>query len=174
MKQCIYFLYLIVFVTFFSCSNTHCMKVYYFDAGVEFSSGIPTNDFKKHFKHSTIDKIVIPKQEFDSIYYGFQKISKKMTREPECWFCLNVNCGEVYTNSLGDAFTKSYDSVSVSPRVIYLLKKYCDYYNRIEYEDLEFEPEIKVFGIPDNYKYKQPHFKEHGEKCIKLYKHQDK
>ena len=174
MKQSLFILYLILGVTCISCSETHCMKVYYFDAGDEFSSGIPTSEFKKHFKHSAIDKIVIPEQEFDSIYYGFQKTSKKKTWEPECRFCVSVSCGDVYTNRTSDAFAKDYDSISVSPRVIYLLKKYCDYYNRIEYEDLEFEPEIKVFGIPDNYKYKQPRFKEHGEKCIELYKQQDK
>lgn len=170
MKQCVFFLYFMLFVTFVSCSETHCMKVYYFDAGVEFSASIPTNEFKKHFKRVAIAKAFVPKQEFDSIYYGFTKTSKKKSWEPECRFCLTVSCGDVYINRNSDSFTKDNDSVSVSPRVVYLLRKYCDYYNRIEYEDLEFEHEIKAFGIPDNYKYKQPQFKEHGNKCIKLYR----
>ena len=53
----------------------------------------------------------------------------------------------------GGAYNDNYDSMSISPRAIFLLRKYSNYYNHILPEDLKYLKDIQKYGQPDNYHY---------------------
>lgn len=85
-------------------------------------------------------------------------------------FCIKKRHTKYFLNSFYDAFTEKYDSVVVPHETINLLRKVSGYYNRIEIEDLQDMLDIKDFGIPDNYIYTPPKFREVGLKKVILLK----
>lgn len=62
-------------------------------------------------------------------------------------FSVKIGNAKYYINRWFDVVNVHHDSISVNPRVIYLLRQYSGFYNYIESEDL-VSPDIKLYGIP--------------------------
>lgn len=157
---------MLYFLTSCSEGEKRIIEVCYYDSGIEFSASIEPIQFYEDFKNVPINEITLPALVFDSIYTGFHITSFKNSWEPECRFCVRTGKQTLYLSRGFDAFSENYDSVSVNPHTIYLLREYSGYYNRIELEDLKWESGIKRFGVPQNYHYSQPSFKEFGRRRV--------
>ena len=79
-------------------------------------------------------------------------------------FSVKIGNAKYYINRWFDVVNVHHDSISVNPRVIYLLRQYSGFYNYIESEGL-VSPDIKLYGIPKNYQYMYPS-KKRGKKVI--------
>ena len=99
-----------------------------------------------------------------SIYNGFKKTNDKKIEEFDVRFSVKIGNAKYYINRWFDVVNVHHDSISVNPRVIYLLRQYSGFYNYIESEDL-VSPDIKLYGIPKNYQYMYPS-KKRGKKVI--------
>lgn len=67
---------------------------------------------------------------------------------------VDSSIGQIFIDDRFCAFTKDSDSISVSPRVIFLLKKYSGYYNRMEKDYLKECYDSKNFNLLEDYEYK--------------------
>lgn len=139
------------------------MVSYLYD-GVETPFSVEPKKFDSDFQHYKVDMSYIPKNEFDSIYNGFKKTNDKKIEEFDVRFSVKIGNAKYYINRWFDVVNVHHDSVSVNPRVIYLLRQYSGFYNCIESEDL-VSPDIKLYGIPKNYQYMHPS-KKRGKKVI--------
>lgn len=168
MKRYIFLFLIYVLYLQTSCSEEkrRIIEVCYYDSGIEFSASIEPIEFSESFKNVPINEIRLPALVFDSIYTGFHSTSFKKNWEPECRFCVRVGKQTLYLSRWFDAFSENYDSVAVNPHIIYLLREYSGYYNRIELEDLKWEPGVKRFGVPQDYHYRQPSFEEFGRRRV--------
>lgn len=156
---------------------THCtskseyIEVCYYDDGRENVSSVPPDSFKNSFANYKADTFYIQNDVFDSIWNGFKVTNiKNRINEPNTRF--SVTCGEdqYFIDYFFYAYNEKYDSIAVSRRIIYLLRRASGYYNRIPLEDLIYNSEIKEFGIPKEYHYSQPQFRECGCKKVLLFK----
>lgn len=152
-------------------ANSEYIQVCYYDDGRENISSVSPDSFKNSFVNYKADTFYIQNDVFDSIWNGFKVTKiKNRTFEPDTRFC--VTCGEkqFFIDYFFYAYDENYDSVAVSRRTIYLLRSSSGYYNRIPLEDLDYNSEIKEFGIPKDYHYSQPLFSDCGCKKVLLFK----
>lgn len=152
MKRNILFL-VIVSSLCFSCTKASDMEVRFIQAVLIDDWDVEPTRFVECFEGKEIKDVAVPPSEFDSIYNGFRKTGCKKFWEPECWICLNTSIGQVFIDHKFDAFTKDSDSISVNPRIIYLIRKYCGYYNGMPEEELQYLPDSKYFNLLQGYKY---------------------
>lgn len=139
-----------------SCSFKKDIMVSYLYDGVETPFSVEPKKFDSDFQHYKVDMSYIPKNEFDSIYNGFKNTRYKKRWEPECRFCLTTSIGQVFIDHKFDAFTVDSDSVSVDPRIVYLLRKYCGFYNGIEKDELQYLYDSHYFNLLQDYEYAPP------------------
>ncbi len=111
------------------------MVSYLYD-GVETPFSVEPKKFDSDFQHYKVDMSYIPKNEFDSIYNGFKKTNDKKIEEFDVRFSVKIGNAKYYINRWFDVVNVHHDSISVNPRVIYLLRQYSGFYNYIESEDL--------------------------------------
>lgn len=126
--------------------------IHYIDPGVEFSCAMTTDELKKYIDFDSIETKNIPTKDWEYIIGNIKQtgIRKKEIREP--WIMVKTPSLLFFLDQFQQcAYDENNDSVSFSPKAIYLLLKHSDYYNKISREDLEYESGIKKFGIPDNY-----------------------
>ena len=97
---------------------------------------------------------------------GFKKTNDKKIEEFDVRFSVKIGNAKYYINRWFDVVNVHHDSISVNPRVIYLLRQYSGFYNYIESEDL-VSPDIKLYGIPKNYQYMYPS-KKRGKKVEEI------
>lgn len=147
-----------------SCSFKKDIMVSYLYDGVETPFSVEPKKLDSDFQHYKVDMSYIPKNEFDSIYNGFKKTNDKKIEEFDVRFSVKIGNAKYYINRWFDVVNVHHDSISVNPRVIYLLRQYSGFYNYIESEDL-VSPDIKLYGIPKNYQYMYPS-KKRGKKVI--------
>lgn len=147
-----------------SCSLRKDIIVSYLYDGVETPISIELKEFDSNFHNYKVDVFYIPKNVFDSIYYGFKKTNDKKEDGLNARFSVKIGNAKYYINRWFDVVNIHHDSVSVDSRVIYLLRQYSGFYNYIESEDL-VSPDIELYGIPNDYQYMQPS-KKKGKKVI--------
>lgn len=143
------------FLGLFSCTTKKGMEVIYIDDDMETSA--PLNDFNYFvglFKNVEEQKMLVPAAVLDSIYYGFEKTGIKDFFIPNCRMRVDTSIGQIFIDDRFCAFTKDSDSIRVSPRVIFLLKKYSGYYNRMEKEYLKDCYDSRYFNLLEGYEYK--------------------
>lgn len=146
----------ILMINLYSCSSRNMIEVMYIDHCVEFSTALLPWDFLDCFKNVHCDTVIVPALEFDSISNGIKKTTKKNAWGQECRFCIKTNDKLVFSDNFFYAFTYSDDSVSMSPRIFYLIRKYAGYYNRIPEEDLDYIYDSHYFNLHQDYKYTPP------------------
>lgn len=161
---------LVICNLFMSCGTDNSIEICYIDAGMELNTAINPKSFLRNFKGVKAEKIRISASDFNSIYSGEKSTNIPKKWQPEVRFCIKKRHTKYFLNSFYDAFTEKYDSVVVPHETINLLRKVSGYYNRIEIEDLQDMLDIKDFGIPDNYIYTPPKFREVGFKKVILLK----
>ena len=135
-----------------SCKRQN-MEVFYISGAMEAGNPLEPDEFLGWFENAEAQEKIIPASTFDSIYYGFKKVGKKKLWNPNCRFCVTTAIGKVFIDNYFESFTKDSDSVSVSPRIIYLIRKYAGYYNRIPEEDLDYMYDSHYFDLHQDYKY---------------------
>lgn len=97
------------------------MVSYLYD-GVETPFSVEPKKFDSDFQHYKVDMSYIPKNEFDSIYNGFKKTNDKKIEEFDVRFSVKIGNAKYYINRWFDVVNVHHDSISVNPRVIYLLR----------------------------------------------------
>jgi hypothetical protein len=146
----------LILANIYSCTPKNDMEVLYVDDALGECLDIEPKRFIEHFNGKMLKTVIVPQSEFDSIYNGFKNTRYKKRWEPECRFCLTTSIGQVFIDHKFDAFTVDSDSVSVDPRIVYLLRKYCGFYNGIEKDELQYLYDSHYFNLLQDYEYAPP------------------
>lgn len=106
-------------------------------------------------KTETFERTYACSQDFKYICDNIRKTSvrKKDVYEPR--MIIKTAFLTFYVDSEFGAYDKNFDSISIPPRAIYLIRKYSGYYNKVDYEDLKYKKDIEKFGIPSNYQHQE-------------------
>ena len=143
------------FMTFCSCKSEY-IEVCYYRYGCEIPISIPPDSFQRDFINCKADTLYISKEIFDSIWNGFKATKVKTETKWDTRFWVKLDNKQYFMDNFYHTYNKNYESVALSHRIIYLIKKAIGYYNDIPKEDMDSEHDIKEFGIPKDYHYSVP------------------
>lgn len=137
--------------------NIDSVEIQYFKGYVETNIRVRCGSIKK-IKNSFIeDTILIEKyNEIVSQVRGL-KILKFDSINCDIRMQCKINCenGDSIKLCIGEfnCLIKDGKGMETNDSLIYLIRKYSGYYNYFSKEELTYFPEIKIFGIPQDYKY---------------------
>ena len=142
------------------CQNNYekeCLSVLYMPGFIDTSVPISCRDMYNDWNTSSV--------EIDTSWIDFESFARikafmtnysQINSEIECdsrlmikldTICLSLNQDTCICNLEGNILKSDMG-------IVYLIKWKSGYYNYFELDDLKTLPEIKLFGIPDDYKYK--------------------
>lgn len=120
----------------------------------ESNTEIRIDDLKNFMKKSCGQKVkMIPQKDFEFIIDNITVTSQKKKKVFEPYMLVQTFFKTIYIDYWHGAYDENMDSVAISPKAIYLLRKYSDYINQILPEDLQDDQDVKNFGIPKDYHY---------------------
>lgn len=143
------------FMTFCSFKSEY-IEVCYYRYGLETPISIPPDSFQRSFINCKADSLYISKEFFDSIWNGFKATKVKTETEWDTRFWIKLDNKQYFMDNFYNTYNENYESVALSHRIVYLIRKAIGYYNDIPIEDMDSEYDIKEFGIPKDYHYSVP------------------
>lgn len=144
----------ILFFCFFQ-KKTNRIQISYLDHSIETTYDISTTELEKTFETDSVQYAYVPKCAILYIIKNIQKTKKKKKSISEPRMIIKINNNKFYIDSWFGAYDANYDSISITPRAIFLLRRYTNYYNHILPEDLKYLKDIQEFGLPSNYHYQE-------------------
>ena len=165
----IFFLVLFILLTFNNCliknqKNKLIIEVRFLTCSL-FSSKNPTavcgSYFLKNYKTILIDTLYINSKEFDSIYYYFKKnlIQEVPNNFNITDFQIKIDsqiyCTDELIRIINDNFGNTYKP---NLKILYKLRQFSNYYNYKDTTDLKYFEELKLYGLPKNYKLSPPQY----------------
>lgn len=106
-------------------------------------------------KIGTVERKYVCSDDFKYICDNIRKTSVRKNDIYEPRMIIETASLTFYIDSQFDAYDKNFDSISIPPRAIYLIRKYSGYYNEVDYDDLKYIKDIRMFGVPSNYHHQE-------------------
>ena len=156
----IFFLSLSVIILFIiACQKSakpKFIEIKYLMGSIESSNSFQCDFFDKRKKTIPTDTIFINKKLFDTFYNYFTKIKIRKEFQNTCDTRFELKVDSIrtcinYSNIVCN--NNNNELIETNDKIIYLIKKYSNYFNYFDTKDLKYDTLIKQYGIPDNYKF---------------------
>lgn len=142
------------------CQNNYekeCLSVLYMPGFIDTSVPISCRDMYNDWNTSSveIDTCWIDYESFAMIK-AFMMNCSQINSDIECDARIMIKLDTICLSIDNDTciFNLQGKLIESDMEIVYLIKWKSGYYNYFELDDLKTLPEIKLFGIPDDYKYK--------------------
>lgn len=164
MKKLSIFACIICMLVLASCNfiNKPQMVVYYDDFYSESPIATEPDTMKSYLDKDSIVKNKVPLSDWEYINSHILETHKHKNSIPEPHMVVKTDSLLFFVGGREEAYNENYDSIAITPKAIYLILKYSNYFNKITREDLQYHPLILKFGIPKEhcFEYKELNFLE--------------